>query len=100
MKKSTPYKHRSVSENLQNYNNKERQDNYDRQSRKSFSNPSIQAHHEHLVDARPVLQGKPRDFSAKVPYKVPNINYNTALRSSRRPNRRDHEEEELSLYRR
>jgi len=67
---------------------------------RSLSSPSIQACHDKIVDPHPVNQGGRKDFSAKVGYKVPNINYNTALRSSRRPSRRDLEEEEQNYYRR
>jgi hypothetical protein len=37
-----------------------------------------------IVEPQRVRQGE-RNLSAKVGYKVPNINYNTALRSSKRP---------------
>ena len=106
-KKATP-KYKSVSEKLQNYgigngegyNERFDNDKYTNKNRKSSSTPSIQAHHEQIVDARPVMQGRSRDFSAKVSYKVPNINFNTALRSSKRPNRRDFDEDEINPYRR
>ena len=104
-KKATP-KYKSVSENLQNYGHGERyterpeHEKYTNQNRKSSSTPSIQAHHEQIVDARPVMQGRSRDYSAKVPYRIPSINYNTALRSSKRPNGRDFDEDEMNPYRR
>lgn len=90
----------SVSENLQNRGNDNRyydHDNSDRnssQTLRSLSSPSVQACHDKIVDPHPVNRG------VKVGYKVPSINYNTALRSSRRSNRRDLEEEEVSYYRR
>ncbi len=90
-RKSTP--HRSVSENLQNhslYGNQDRPANLSyspQQPSKRMTTSSIQARHDKIVDPQRVNQGD-RNFSAKIGYKVPNINYNTALRSSKRPNRR------------
>ena len=40
-----------------------------------------------------------KNYSAKLNYRVPNLNYNTALRSSKRA-RRDFEENEIFYYRR
>ncbi len=44
---------------------------------------SIQAQHERLIDGQRVKGEK--NYSANMGYKIPNINYNTALRSSKRP---------------
>jgi len=52
-----------------------------------MSNASIIMHHERIVDPQKV-GGKDRNYSGKVNYKMPNINYNTALRNSNRPQQR------------
>ena len=68
---------------------------------RSKSSSGIQACHDKIVNPQPVNLGGKKEYSAKVGcYKVPNINYNTALRSSRRPNRRDLEDEEQNYYQR
>ena len=97
-RKSTPYKHKSVSENLQNhekerrYEDRDHSERYSNLTKRSSSTPNVQACHDKLIDAYPVRQGERRINSGKMPYKVPNINFNTALRSSKRPNRRDLDE--------
>jgi hypothetical protein len=48
-------------------------------------------HHERIVDPQKV-GGKDRNYSGKINYKMPNINYNTALRNSNRPQQRMEEE--------
>ena len=102
--KPTPHKHKSISENLQNASRKmpNQNDRSSNQTARSLSSPSIQAAHQKIVDPHPVRladRGR-RDFSGKVGYKVPNINYNTALRSSKRPNKRDLEDEDDNYYNR
>jgi hypothetical protein len=47
--------------------------------------------HERLIDAQRI--NGDRNYSGKVVgYKIPNINYNTAMRSSKRPSRREDED--------
>jgi hypothetical protein len=62
---------------------------------RSLSTSNIQMHHEQLVDPHRVnVLGGDRNYSGKmVNYKVPNINYNTAMRSSKRPPHNKHEDD-------
>lgn len=96
---SKPRPHRSSSECLpnplsqhqQNHRQTEKQSNPTHTPR-SHSNSNIVMQHEKLVDPQRLAKGD-RNYSAKVNYKMPNINYSTAMRSSKRPRQRDEESE-------
>lgn len=86
--KSKP--HRSSSEYLPNNNNsqyllKQDKPNQPSMTPRSMSTSNVIMQHERLVDPQRVGQNGDRNYSGKVSYKMPNINYNTALRSSKRP---------------
>jgi hypothetical protein len=66
---------------------------------KDSGNSNVKAHHERFVDAKRVNQGD-KNYSAQVSYKVPNINYNTALRSSKRRSSPQKEDDNIVYYRR
>jgi len=90
--KSKP--HRSSSEYLPNNNNsqylpKQDKPNQPSMAPRSMSTSNVIMQHERLVDPQRVGQNGDRNYSGKVSYKMPNINYNTALRSSKRPSQRE-----------
>lgn len=90
--KSKP--HRSASEYLPNrssnqYQRPSEKQVHPSQTVRSMSGSSIVMQHERLVDPQRLGANGDRNYSGKVSYKMPNINYNTALRSSKRPNHRD-----------
>lgn len=94
--------HRSASEYLPNQNNsqyRQRQEKHvhPSQTPRSMSTSSIIMQHERIVEPQRVGGANgDRNYSGKVSYKMPNINYNTALRSSKRPGQR--EEDDHSFY--
>lgn len=90
-------KHRSSSEYIPNHpsnNNQPRNDKQSQQSLgpRSMSTSSVIMQHERLVDPQRLGANADRNYSGKVNYKMPNINYNTALRSSKRPTQRDEDD--------
>jgi len=101
-RKATPYKSRSVSHSIQNHSKAHQghptPSRQDARKPRSLSNQSVEAYHERIVDPQPVRQGEPRRYTANVGYKMPSINYSTALRSSKRPNNRDTQDEEMMYY--
>jgi hypothetical protein len=90
--KSKP--HRSSSEYLPNNNNsqylpKQDKPNQPSMAPRSMSTSNVIMQHERLVDPQRVGQNGDRNYSGKVSYKMPNINYNTALRISKMPSQRE-----------
>ena len=92
-----------MQNNAQN-RRQDKSDKYSNQPKRSVSSPSVQSDLRKIIDPHPVNRGRGdrRDFSGNTngAYKMPNINYNTALKSSRRPNQRDLEDEDDKYYRR
>lgn len=95
--KSTPYKQRSVSENIQHHKKerkyeKSESDKFSIHDRKTHSN--AQNSYSNIVEARPIKETFNKNYSGKLNNNLPNINYNTAYRSSKRPGgRRDYEDD-------
>lgn len=91
-KPKQPY--RSVSQHIPNElppKHSKNPEKYVPNTPRSMSNASVMMHHERIVDPQKV-GGKDRNYSGKINYKMPNINYNTALRNSNRPQQRMEEE--------